>query len=96
MWRDEPNRYKPILRFKYNKYRVISDKESKHDFYAEYPLKAKFEIFVYDENTSVETDPNGDTWFNERTGEWRPLTQNIAIAISTGEWDGEEIEWNEK
>lgn len=96
LWRDYPNRFRPILRFKYNKLRFIPDKHSEHDFYVEYPLKARFEIFVYDENQQhdAEISHNGDIFFNENSGTWRPLTKDVADSIATGEWDGEEINYD--
>jgi len=98
LWRDNPNRYRPILRFKYNKLRVISDpsKSAAHDFYVEYPIKAKFEIFVYNENTKYKQDSNGDIWFNDKTGGWRFLTKDIADGIATGEWDKENEDEDEE
>jgi hypothetical protein len=92
IWRNNSNRYRPILRFKYNKLRFIPDKRSTDDFYVEFTLKARFEMFVYNENTKIETEHNGDMWFNEHTGHWRPLTKELSESISTGEWDGEEPE----
>jgi hypothetical protein len=101
IWRNYPNRYRPILRFKYNKLRFIPDKETKEDMYVEYPIKAKFEIFVYNEHTKIDYGNHGDIFFKEKTGEWRPLTKDLADSIATGEWDGEEGEditenWNYK
>ncbi len=92
LWRDHPNRYRPILRFVRSKMKLTPDKYAAHDFFTEQPINERFEIFVYDENTKVEQMHNGDVWFNERTGHWRPLTHEIASAIATGEWDGEEID----
>ena len=92
IWRNHSNRYRPILRFKYNKHRFIPDKETKEDMYVEYPIKARFEIFVYDENTKVQYGNHGDTFFKENTGRWRPLTRDLASDIMHGEWDGDEIE----
>ena len=104
IWRNHPTRYRPILRFKYNKHRFVPDKEPQEDMYVEYPIKAKFDIFVYDENTKIDYNHRGDTFFKESTGHWRPLTRELASAIMSGEWDGEEIEdtdeslkdWNDK
>ncbi len=101
IWRNNSNRYRPILRFKYNKLRFIPDKETREDMYVEYPIKTRFEIFVYNENTKINYGNHGDTFFKEKTGEWRPLTKDLADSIATGEWDGEDGEdinenWNYK
>lgn len=91
IWRNEPNRYRPILKFKYNKHRIVRDKLALHDFYLEYPIKPRFELFIYDQDTIIKYDQStGDTWFDEKTGHWRPLTHDLATMISSGEWDGED------
>jgi hypothetical protein len=84
LWRNRPYRYRPILRFA-QKIKLTPD--ATHDFYAEQPIKARFEIFVYDENTKFTQERDGDVWFDECTGHWRPLTYEIASAIASGEWD---------
>lgn len=87
LWRNDPDRYKPILRFKYNKLRFIPDKRSPHDFYLNYPIKTKFEIFVYDYENIEFNNKNGIFVMDERSGIWRILTMDIAKSIETGEWD---------
>jgi hypothetical protein len=96
LWRKNPSRFRPILRFKYDKSRFIPDKQSSHDFYVEYPLKARFEIFIYSKNQAEfgTMERNGDIYFNEKAGEWRLLTKDIADSIATGEWDDEE--WDDE
>jgi hypothetical protein len=87
LWRNEPEKYKPILRFKYNKLRFIPDKHSTNDFYIQYPIKTHFDIFVYNDDTKIKVERNGDTWFDEKTGFWRKLTKELSDVISSGEWD---------
>ena len=91
VWRNNPKRYKPILRFKYNKLNLIPDKYSDDDFYIEFPIKTTFEIFVYNDTTKIDRNKfDNDMQFHENTGDWRLLTKDIADSIATGEWDEEE------
>jgi len=90
IWRNNPKRYRPILRFKYNKLGLVPDKHSADDFYVESPLKTEFEVFVYNDTTKIDRDKFGDDMrFHEETGNWRVLTKDIADSIVTGEWDAE-------
>lgn len=96
LWRKQPKRYRPILRFKYDQSRLIHDENTSGDYYSKTPIKARFEIFVY----NLEDHKFGlgagkyenDVEFYDTKGEWRPLTMNIAQAIATGEWDETEVD----
>jgi hypothetical protein len=91
IWKSQdPNRFKPVLRFKYNKLRFVPDKQSANDFYVKYPLKVVFEVFVSQDKN--DTDDRGDVHYNQNKGEWRILTKDIAESIKYGEWDGEIID----
>lgn len=91
LWRKNPRRYRPILRFKYDRSQLVRDEKTSGDYYTNSTIKARFEIFVY----NLEDHKLGlgagkyanDVEFYDKKGEWRPLTMNIAQAIATGEWD---------
>lgn len=83
-------RYKPILRFKYDSSRLIKDPQTLiGDYYSEIPIKTQFEIFMDLDNTVP--DHQGKIYYNRKKGHWRILTKEIADAIATGEWDNEII-----
>jgi len=96
LWRNNhPNRYRPILRIKYDINLLTPDQQSSGDFYSESEITVPIEIFVYNEDTKTRYDSNGDTWFNEKTGHWRELTKELSEGIYHGEWDGEIIDDDE-
>jgi len=87
IWKSQhQNRFKPLLRFKYNELKLEKDLASKGDFYSKIPIISSFEIFVGNENT----DNRGDVHYN--VGTWRLLTFQIADSIYHGEWDGEIVD----
>lgn len=92
IWKGERlNRFKPVLRFKYDTDNMTFDVGSRGDYFTGNPIKTNFDIFVpiNDEN---HMDDHGDIWYKENDGEWRMLTKNVAVAIDTGEWDREIID----
>ena len=83
------NRFRPILRFKYDENQLVKDIEN--DWYSKTLIKSKFEIFVPNINTLV-PDSAGDTEYDENKGQWKLLTIKLASEIYLGKWDGEIID----
>jgi hypothetical protein len=88
LWRNgKEDRFKPILRFKYPKSKLTKDKNSARDYYSSTTIKVPFDIFVYNQDTKIQMEKNGDVWFDQNTGYWRSLSNETSKSIYYGEWD---------
>ena len=73
-WKGRPDgEFRPVLRFLCNVGRFQQNLESPGDYYAETVVKRPMDVFVQP----------GDG----QPGQWRKLTEEVAMAISEGEWD---------